>query len=119
MANCVSQSKNDMFLGTVDIIKMELEELVNALVDLISLDVERIFDDMGDDYLTGVKSSSEMMETPLKEELLSFLNSTSLFGDIAREEELPGDNADPTNTVLDSKPAVVTTMNGSEVKYEL
>ncbi|EFE35630.1 uncharacterized protein ARB_05674 [Trichophyton benhamiae CBS 112371] len=119
MANRVSQSKNDMFLGTVDIIKMELEELVNALVDIISLDVGRIFDDMGDDYLTGVKSSSEMMDKPLKEELLSFLNSTSLFGDIAREEELPGDNADPTDTVLDSKPAVVTAMNGSEVNHEL
>ncbi|OAL63402.1 hypothetical protein A7C99_5796 [Trichophyton rubrum] len=119
IANSVSQSKNDMFLGTVDFIKMELEELVNALVDLIDLDVERIFDDMGDDYLTGVKSSSEMMDKSLKEELISFLNSTSLFGDIAREEELPGDNADPTDTVLDSKPTVVTTMNGSEVKHEL
>ncbi|EZF28206.1 hypothetical protein H101_08112 [Trichophyton interdigitale H6] len=107
-----------MFLGTVDIIKMELEELVNSLVDLIDLDVERIFHDMGDDYLTGVKISSEM-ETPLKEELLSFLNSTSLFGDIAREEELPGDNADLTDAVLASKPVVVTTMNGTEVQHEL
>ncbi|EGD97854.1 hypothetical protein TESG_05359 [Trichophyton tonsurans CBS 112818] len=118
IANRVSQSKNDMFLGTVDIIKMELEELVNSLVDLIDLDVERIFHDMGEDYLTGVKISSEM-ETPLKEELLSFLNSTSLFGDIAREEELPGDNADLTDAVLASKPVVVTTMNGTEVQHEL
>ncbi|EFQ97985.1 hypothetical protein MGYG_01021 [Nannizzia gypsea CBS 118893] len=110
IANCVADSKYDMFHRAINTIKVELEEFANALVDLVGLDVENVFDGMSEDYLTDLKNSSEM-EKPLKEELISFLNSTSLFGDLAKHT----DNNTPNS---DFKPLVAITMDSSSVKTE-
>lgn len=118
IANCVAQTKYNMFQGAVDTIKAEIEELANALVDLVGLDIENVFNDMSEDYLTGLKNSSEM-EKPLKEELLSFLNSTSLFGNLAKDTaECSCDDYTPKDTISEFKPLVATTMGSREVKLE-
>ncbi|KAG8206959.1 hypothetical protein GTR04_5656 [Trichophyton interdigitale] len=114
IADGVAESKDDMFQQTVNTIETELKELTKTLVELVSFDIEGVFNDMNNDYLTGLKNSSEM-EKPLKKELLSFLNSTSLFRDLKVTEKISEGRKEPIDTTLESEPVEVITTDGPYV----
>ncbi|KAM5441179.1 hypothetical protein MferCBS31731_003606 [Microsporum ferrugineum] len=113
----VAELKYHMFQKAVETVKDELEDLANVLEDVLRREIEKIFDDMSHDYMTGLKNSSEM-EKPLKEEILSFLNSTSLFGEPAKFKEVPSTDNQADDTKLEFNPIVTTTIGSAEIKFE-
>ncbi|KAF3491697.1 uncharacterized protein GIQ15_01214 [Arthroderma uncinatum] len=114
----VGAAKYDMFQHSVEAVKLELEKLAEVLKEVLSRKVEKIFTGIAHDYMTGLKNSKSEMEKPLKEEILSFLNSTLLFGEFADTKKALSDDCVSVNATHALRPIVLPGTDGNKIKLE-